>query len=91
MQILQLEKNIFYRIKRGQTAADVEKIFLCPVKENFAGAVVYIEDCIEYEVKPFDNYASIAFNFSLSEEKLKLFNHNKLLYPSKIIYIPRKP
>ena len=87
---LQLKKNKFYRIKRGQTASDVERAFCCPVKENFAGAVVYIPPCSAYEVKPFESYAVVAEKFSLSEEYLKSFNFGRILYPSRIIYIPRE-
>lgn len=88
MQQLQLEKNRFYRIKRGQISSDVEKIFLCPVKENFQGAIVCMEACTAYSVKPFESYKTIAEEYGTDEERLKAFNFGRLLYPTRIIYIP---
>ena len=88
MERLQLDKSRYYRIKRGQMISEVEKVLSCPVKNNFAGAVVYAENCLVYTVRPFDNYASIAAAYNIDEEKLKAFNFGRILYPTRIVYIP---
>lgn len=88
MQNLQLDKVKFYRIKRGQTVSDAERELCCPVKHGFAGAVVCAESCTTYSVKPFDSYKSIAESFGVEEERLKEFNFGRIIYPTRVIYVP---
>lgn len=88
LEYLQLDKSKFYRIKRGQSHAEVERELSLPVKNSFAGAVIPSVTCSEYAVLPFETYASLALKFGVEEEKLKNFNFGRMLYPSRVIYIP---
>lgn len=88
MDHLKLEKNKFYRIKRGQTAAEAEKALGRPVKECFAGAIIAAANCYPYVVKPFESYASIAAAHNVDESALREFNFGRALYPTRVIYIP---
>lgn len=90
LEQLILEKNKFYRIKRGQSAAEVEKVFLCPAKPAFNGAIITVEECTVHIVQPFETYSSIAGIYGVEAEELKLFNSSHVLYPSCKIYVPTR-
>lgn len=90
MEQLEFEKNRFYRIKRGQTAEEAEKTLCRPVSECFAGEIIPAAECEKYAVKPFETYASIAAAHGVDETELSLFNFCRPLYPTRIIFIPKK-
>ena len=78
----------FYRIKRGQTTAMVEREICSPVAKCFAGAVVPIKNCFPHTVKPFETYNSIALMYGVEEDRLKSFNYSRLIYPTQVVFIP---
>lgn len=86
--MLRLSRSKFYRIKSGQTAREVERVFCVPVNNCFDGAVIALADCIAYTVQPFETYASIANKYGTEEEALKNFNGGRPLYPTCKIFIP---
>lgn len=86
--LLKRDQSPFYRVKRGQTAAEVEKVLHCPAGEVFAGAVIHVVSCKEYRVQPFESYCTLAKKFGIGEEELKEFNYSRVLYPSCKIYVP---
>ena len=88
MQKLILDRRQYYRVKRGQSAREIEKTLECPANDCFSGAIISTENCTLYTVQPFETYASIASKYSLNGEKLKEFNGNRPLYPSCRIFIP---
>ena len=88
MQMLQLDRSKFYRVKRGQTAKQIEKVLSVPANSCFDGAVIVVENCSEYSVQPFETYSSVAAKLRVQEDILKNFNGNRPLYPSCKIYIP---
>ena len=86
--MLQLETARFYRVKRGQTARQIEKVLNIPANCCFEGAIIVVEKCTPYVVQPFETYASIAKKFRTEEAALKKFNGNRPLYPACKIFIP---
>ena len=88
VQNLILDRRQFYRVKRGQTAREVEKTLAHPANDCFSGAVIAKESCNPYTVQPFETYSSIAAKYSLDGEELKKFNGDRPLYPSCRIFIP---
>lgn len=88
MQMLQLEKSKFYRVKKGQTAKQIENALSIPANCCFDGAIIALENCAEHVVQPFENYSTIATKTGVQEDVLKNFNGNRPLYPSCKIFIP---
>ena len=88
MQLI-LDRRQFYRVKRGQTAREVEQTLQSPATDCYCGALIAAESCIQYTVQPFETYLSIAERYALDVEELKKFNGNRLLYPSCRIFIPQ--
>ena len=89
MQELVLDKSLFYRVKRGQTAREVEKVLSIPANGCIPGAIIATANCIPYVVQPFETYSSIAGKYSLDCEKLKKFNGERPIYPTCKIFIPK--
>lgn len=89
MHKLQLERCAFYRIKRGQTSRQIEKVLSVPVNSCFEGAVIALENCTVYIVQPFETYSAIAAKFGKEEANIKNFNGDRPLYPSCKIFIPQ--
>ena len=88
MQMLQLDRSRFYRVKKGQTSKQIEKVLFVPANCCFEGAVISVENCKEYVVQPFETYSTIGAKFGIKVDMLKNFNGNRPLYPSCKIFIP---
>ena len=89
METLKLDKRTYYRVKSGQTAAEVEKTLKIPAPSAFAGQILTVCDCVVHVAEPFETYRSIAEKFGVEEQRLKNFNGCRPLYPSRKIFIPR--
>ncbi len=91
MFTLVLERSSYVRLRRGVSAADVEKTFSCPVAGDLrAGSVVKITP---YPLKPYcvgvgETYSSVASKAGIDAEKLKKINGGRALYPTVRIYLP---
>ena len=88
MQTLQLDKSKFYRVKKGQTAKQIEKVLSIPANSCFEGAIIAVDSCSEHIVQPFETYSGIAAKHGVQEDILKNFNGGRALYPSCKIFIP---
>lgn len=91
MFTLVTDKSKYFRVKRGQSAADVQKAFNAPVcGKVFAGAIVRIrqENFTEYCASPGDSYKSVAQKFGIEEEQLKRLNNYKPVYPTCKLFVP---
>ena len=85
---LKLNQSLFYRVKSGQTAREVEKILGVPLNNCYGGAIINVSDCSTHTVQPFETYASIAQKYGVEEMALKEFNGARPLYPTCKIFIP---
>lgn len=85
---LVLDRRLFYRVKKGQTAREIEKTLCIPANACFAGQVMVIEECLVYTVQPFETYRTIASKYGKDADTLQKFNNSRPLYPTCKIYIP---
>ncbi len=84
------ENYRYFRVKSGQTAADIERELKIPVRSGvFAGQIVRADKkCRVYVVKAGDTYRSVCLKEGVDEEVLKEINFSAPLYPTKKLYIP---
>lgn len=91
MFTLVTEKSRFYRVKRGQSAKEIESVLCVPCGEAFCGAIIEADgDFDVYLVKPCETYRSLAAKFRRGEEELRQANNNRPLYPTQKLFVPRK-
>lgn len=92
MFTLVTEKSKFFRVKRGQCAAEIEKTLQTPVSGvAFSGAIVEVKQNLRvYIARAGESYRSIALKTGVSENELKEINRFKPVYPTCKIFIPRK-
>lgn len=91
MFTLELERNKFYRMKKGQSAAEAEKVFSCPFAADLrCGSIVplSLQPLKIYTVRVGDDYKKIASAFCVDVERLKELNGNKTLYPTRAVFLP---
>lgn len=91
MFTLVTDKSKYFRVKRGQSAAEIEKVFKCPVPGKvFAGAVIRLTEgkFLKYSAKPGDSYKSVAEKFGVDEGELKKLNACKPVYPTCKLFVP---
>lgn len=86
------DKSRYFKIKRNQSAGDVENMFGTPVNgECFSGRIIKLSKekliCVTATVG--DTYSSIAKKYGVSEEKLKEINRLKPVYPTCKIFVPK--
>ena len=91
MFTLVTEKSKFFRVKRGQCAADIEKTLHTPVCGNaFSGAIVEVKQNLSvYVATAGDSYRTIALKTGVSESELKELNYSKPVYPTCRVFIPK--
>lgn len=93
MFTLETDKSKYFRVKRGQSAKEIERFFNLPVNgEVFGGRIIYLtdENFVSYTATVGDTYKTIALKFGADEEKLKNLNGNKPVYPTCKIFVPCK-
>lgn len=89
--MLETDNSNFYRMKRGQSAADVEAVFCAPVRgEAFAGKIIALPRVrlAVYTAEVGDTYRKIAEKFSLDTAELTTLNGGLPVYPTARIYVP---
>ena len=89
MSTLVIENSRFYRVKKGQTGADVEGTLKIPAPNAYAGAILPLEEFTVHKALPFDSYESLAEKYGVEVERLKRVNGGKPIYPSCRVYVPR--
>ena len=93
MFTLVTDRSKFYRVKRGQSAREIENVFEVPVRGNaFSGAILEIGDLFytPYVADVGDTYRAIAEKFGISETVLEEANGGKPVYPTRKIFVPYK-
>lgn len=93
MFTLTLNKSNFYKVKAGQNAEQISKTLEIPVQNKiFSGKIIIIPKIklIAYKVKVGESYQSISNKFGVDSLYLSEINDDVLLYPTKIIYVPKK-
>ena len=91
MFTLVTEKSKFFRVKRGQSAAEIEKTLQTPVCGcPFSGAIVEVKPNLRvYTARVGDSYRTIAQSAGVRENELKSLNGFKPVYPSCKVFIPQ--
>ncbi len=92
-------KKFFYRVTENDTLFSIAQKFNIPVTllvklnnlktEVESGDLLYIEkeDCLLYNVKPFDTASSLALKFNTTEQKILSDNGVDYLFYGLIIKI----
>ena len=89
MSTLITDNSRFYRVKRGQTGAEIEKTLSLPAPNAFAGAIIPAGKFTVHKAEPFESYASIAKKYGVEAEELEKCNGGRPIYPSCRVFIPR--
>lgn len=90
MFTLESEKNAFFRVKRGQSAREIENVLRVPVREAFGGAIIAADGEYDlYTAQPSDSYRTVAARFGVDEDRLKKVNGGGVVYPSRRLFVPR--
>ncbi len=84
------EKNGFFRVKRGQSAEEVESALKTPVTgKAFAGRIIEVKNNLElYVAQVGDCYRTIAEKTGADEDALRELNGGKPVYPTCRIFVP---
>ena len=93
MFTLVTDRSKFYRVKRGQSADEIESVLKIPVRgEAFTGRIIEVGDTAytRYIADVGDTYRTIALKFGADEAMLKEANGNKPVYPTKKVFVPFK-
>ena len=93
MFTLVTDRSRYFRVKRGQSAEEIERVLKTPVHgEAFAGAVVEVwsEKLTEYTAAVGDTYRTVALKFGADERQLRKLNADKPVYPTCKLFVPCK-
>ncbi|MCD7729011.1 MAG: LysM peptidoglycan-binding domain-containing protein [Clostridia bacterium] len=93
MYELKLAKSRYYRVKRGQSASDIENTLCMPVPQNIReGMIIEVPRCnfFIYKADVGDTYSSVAQKFGLEAEELRRVNGGRAVFPTCRIFIPCK-
>ena len=91
MFTLVTDRSKYFRVKRGQTKAEVEAALCVPVKNFFCGAIAEVGDKMEiYVCRPLESYTTVSRKFGVPVEELKRINFSKPVYPSCKLFVPCK-
>ncbi len=93
MFTLVTDRNKYFRVKRGQSAEEVQRVLKTPVNGAvFAGRIVEVceEELVEYSALVGDTYRTVALKFGADEERLKAINAFKPVYPTCKLFVPSK-
>lgn len=93
MFTLVTDRSKYFRIKKGQSGGEIERVFNIPVNGRvYAGRIIEMPDneFVCYTVEVGDTYRSIALKFGVAEDELRIRNGNKPVYPTCKLFVPRK-
>ena len=93
MFTLVTDRSRYYRVKRGQTAAEIERSLNTPVNgAAFVGRIIEVrpEHLEIYSVGVGESYRLIALKFGINEDELRKLNGGKPVYPTCRIFVPCK-
>lgn len=87
------DRSRYFKVKRGQSAGEIERILNTPVcGEAFAGKIVRVseEKLLPVTAGVGDSYRTIAARCGVPESHLKEINGSKHVYPTCKIFVPKK-
>ncbi len=87
------DRSRYFKIKRGQSAGEVEAELNTPVfGQAFAGMVVSVEAerLVRISAGVGDSYRTLAAKYGADENRLKRLNGGKPVYPTCKIFVPKK-
>ncbi len=93
MFTLVTDRSRYFRIKKGQCAAEIESVLSTPVTGTaFAGKIIPVaeKNLKRYVAEVGDTYRTIALKFGADEEQLKKTNNFKPVYPTCKVFVPCK-
>ena len=91
MFTLVTDRSKYFRVKRGQTKAEVESVLRTPIKNFFCGAIAETGEEVEHYIcRPMESYQSISSKCGISVEELKRINFSRPVYPSCKLFVPCK-
>ena len=93
MFTLVTDRSKYFRVKRGQSAEEVESELKTPVQGAvFAGRIIEVADgnFERYAAQVGDTYRTIALKFGADEEELKKTNGFRPVYPTCKLFVPCK-
>ena len=85
------DRSRYFKIKRGQSAGEIEKTLNTPISGKvFAGRIVKVADERLFAVTAGvgDTYRTIAAKYGCPEAHLREINGSKPVYPTCKIFVP---
>lgn len=92
MFTLVTERGRYFRVKRGQSSAEIFKELQIPVNDAvFAGEILAVPQTgfSVYRACVGDTYKSVALKFGVDCETLKNLNACRPVYPTCKIFVPK--
>ena len=86
------DRSRYFKIKRGQSAAEIENALNTPVcGKTFAGRVVKVseERLVKITAGVGDSYRTLAAKFGADEARLRELNGARPVYPTCKIFVPK--
>ena len=91
MFTLVTDRSKYYKVKRGQSAAEIERELKIPARCAFAGAVIPVYGGLTvYRADVGDTYRTVAVKFKTDEARLREINGGKPVYPTCKLFVPCK-
>lgn len=93
MFTLVTDRSRYFKIKRGQSAGEIEAVLNTPVcGKAFAGRVIKVSDenLVKITAGVGDNYRTIAVKYGVAELRLKEINGSRPVYPTCRIFVPKQ-
>ena len=93
MFTLVTDRSKYFRVKRGQSAGEIEKVLKTPVSGAlFEGRIIVVRDenLTVYTAAVGDTYRTVALKFGADERQLKEINGSKPVYPTCKLFVPCK-
>lgn len=91
MFTLVTDRSKYFRVKRGQSAGEIERVLKTPVSgAAFAGRIIAVEseNLAEYSAAVGDTYRTIALKLGIDEQRLRKLNADKPVYPTCKLFVP---
>ena len=87
------DRSRYFKVKRGQSLKEIERVLNTPVYvKAAAGAIVKVveEPLITVTAGVGDSYHTIAGRYGVSQSRLEEINGHKPVYPTCKIFVPKK-
>ena len=87
------DRSRYFKIKRGQSSGEIERVLNTPVcGKVFAGRIIRVADeqLVPVSAGVGDTYRTIAAKYGADEARLKEINGSKTVYPTCKIFVPKK-